>query len=81
MLRPRIRVTCPITDILAFHLHHETRRPWGPAEAPDHARFAQEISTPFAQRGWTSPLDQPELQISQCTGALRPVAAAQGARA
>lgn len=64
MLRPRVRAACPVSQVLAFHLYHPTRRPWRPSEAPDHARFARALDSPRAERGWDNPLEQPDAVIS-----------------
>ena len=58
-LRPRIKVIPAATEVMAFHLYHETRRPWRPSEAPDHDRFARKNIPTFAKDGWTTPLPQP----------------------
>lgn len=59
-LRPLPTIAVLATSILAFHLHHDTRRPWRPTQAPDYARFVRSDAPTSAERGWNSPLPQPD---------------------
>lgn len=59
-LRPLPSIAVLASSILAFHLYHDTRRPWRPTQAPDYARFARPNAPTSAERGWNSPLPQPE---------------------
>lgn len=63
LLRPRVAPVIAANDIPVFHLYHETRRPWRPDQAPDHARFARRGVTARTDRGWLDPLAQPEPTI------------------
>lgn len=63
MLKPPVAVAIRVTDILAFHLWHPTRRPYGVTESPSYARFVRADIPAFAVRGWQNPLDQPEPSV------------------
>jgi hypothetical protein len=63
MLKPKPRVTIRADEILAFHLWHPTRRPYGVTESPSYQRFSRRELVAFADRGWTNPLEQPEAKI------------------
>ncbi len=63
MVKPKLSVQIAVTKIHAFHLWHETRRPWKPGEAPDHARFNQRDREMRAAPGLDNPRDQPEVKM------------------
>lgn len=67
MLRPKVRVAIRVEEILAFHLWHPTRRPYGVTESPSYKRFARKDVPAFAVRGWVNPLEQPEVVVRVIT--------------
>lgn len=61
-LRPRVRACVAVRSIGAYHLHHETRRPYGVTEGPDYKRFRKARDVRAVQ-GWANPSPQPEPSV------------------
>ncbi len=59
------RWSIAIEPALAYHLHHATRAPDRPTEAPGFSRFESRGWTPRAAAGWTSPADQPDVEVTE----------------
>ena len=52
-------VAIAVEQILAFHLHHPTRAPARPTDAPGYARFSVPGWSSYAEHGWQNPASQP----------------------
>ncbi len=52
-------VAIAVEQILAFHLHHPTRAPASPTNAPGYARFIAPGWSSYAEHGWQNPAFQP----------------------
>lgn len=68
-VRPRPRVAIAVGEIHAFHLYHPTRAPQRPTDSPGYERFRRRNLPVRAERGWDSPIDQPEPNTSVFDGA------------
>lgn len=62
------RWSVAIEDALAFHLHHATRAPSRPTDAPGYARFSAAGWTLTAAAGWRTPGAQAEVRTRVIEG-------------
>lgn len=62
-LRPRVRVAVVVRECLSLHLWHASRGPRRPTDAPGYERFRRNDLPTAAQFGWSTPSDQPPVEV------------------
>ena len=62
-LRPRVRVAVVVRECLSLHLWHASRAPQRPTDAPGYERFRRTDLPTAAQFGWSTPSDQPPVEV------------------
>lgn len=68
-LRPRVRVAVVVRECLSLHLWHPSRAPRRPTDAPGYARFSRNDLPTAARFGWSTPSDQPPVEVRVIGGA------------
>ncbi|MCH7790870.1 MAG: glycosyltransferase [Planctomycetes bacterium] len=68
-LRPRVRVAVVVRECLSMHLWHPSRAPRRPTDAPGYARFSLKDLPTAARFGWSTPSDQPPVEVRVIGGA------------